>query len=105
MLAQTRRDLRSCAMDGLLATALGVFTFWLLPLTAPPRPFIATGLLSRLLLLERSLDFPSASFPSFHVLWPLLAARLYAGRGRARRLATGACALPIAASRATTRLP
>jgi prolipoprotein diacylglyceryltransferase len=36
--------------------------------------------LGRLLELDRAHDTPFCAFPSFHVFWPLLAARLWAGR-------------------------
>lgn len=76
--ARTKRDLRRFSLSGLVATALVTFLFLAVPLIAPPRPFEPHGFLGRLLAWERALDTPAAAFPSFHVLWALLAARLYA---------------------------
>ncbi|HVT57825.1 MAG TPA: prolipoprotein diacylglyceryl transferase family protein [Thermoanaerobaculia bacterium] len=98
LLAKNRRELRRFALQGLAATALGVFAFLLVPLVSPPRPFVPQGLLGRLLLWERQLDFPTAAFPSFHVFWAFLAAHLIAARGRGWRAAATAWAALIAVS-------
>ena len=82
--AKTSRDLREFSISGLLATALITFLFLTIPLVAPPRPFEPQGLLGRLLAWERALDTPAAAFPSFHVVWALLAARVYAAGTRGR---------------------
>ena len=62
---------------GLWATFIGGLCFLLFPIMATPRPFEASGLWGRLLLLERSADGPAAAFPAFHVIWAFLAAWLY----------------------------
>lgn len=78
--ARTRRDLREFSISGLAATALIILLFLAIPLVAPPRPFEPHGPFGKLLAWERSLDTPAAAFPSFHVVWALLAARVYASR-------------------------
>lgn len=82
--AKSERDLREFSISGLLATALITLLFLTIPLIAPPRPFEPQGLLGKMLAWERALDTPAAAFPSFHVIWALLAARVYAARTRAR---------------------
>jgi protein-S-isoprenylcysteine O-methyltransferase Ste14 len=78
--ARTGRDLREFSISGLAATALIILLFLTIPLIAPPRPFEPHGLFGKLLARERSLDTPAAAFPSFHVVWALLAAKVYAAR-------------------------
>lgn len=80
LVAKTKRDLRQFSISGLVATALVTLLFIAIPLIAPPRPFEPQGLLGRLLVWERALDTPAAAFPSFHVVWALLAAKVYAAR-------------------------
>lgn len=82
--AVSRADLRRFMVRGWAATALVVFLWLVLPVAAPPRPFEPQGPLGALLALERALDSPACAFPSFHVVWALLAAPVWAGRlGRA----------------------
>ncbi len=76
--ARRERDLRDFAIGGLLATAIGTLLFVTIPLIAPPRAFVPSSPLGGLLQWERSFDSAAAAFPSFHVLWALLAARLWA---------------------------
>lgn len=78
LLARRRSDLAAFATGGLLATAVVTLVFLTVPLAAPPRPFVPTTALGRLLALERELDSAAASFPSFHVTWALLSSRLLA---------------------------
>jgi protein-S-isoprenylcysteine O-methyltransferase Ste14/membrane-associated phospholipid phosphatase len=73
LLSVTSRQLRTFAVNGLVATAIIMFCFIMVPFIAPPRPFIPTGLFGKLLQLERTYDGPSAAFPSFHVVWSMLA--------------------------------
>jgi protein-S-isoprenylcysteine O-methyltransferase Ste14 len=80
LLGGTRRQLREFALSGLLATVLIILLFLTLPLIAPPRPFSPHSLLGKLLMWERAVDTAAAAFPSFHVAWGLIAARLYARR-------------------------
>jgi protein-S-isoprenylcysteine O-methyltransferase Ste14 len=73
-----KSDLRALVQMGLLATALGTVCFLLFPLVVRTRPFPAIGLWSQFLVVDRVIDGPAGAFPSFHVLWTFLAARLYA---------------------------
>ena len=80
LFAKTRSDLRRFSVRGLWTMAVAYPCFLTIPLIAPKRPFIPHGLPGRMLLWERSLDSPVAAFPSFHVIWSILAAQAYAGR-------------------------
>jgi hypothetical protein len=65
-----------------------VFPLYLaLPVVAPPRPFAPHGPLGWCLSLERRLDTPAEAFPSFHVIWALLAAETCAARSFVWRIA------------------
>jgi protein-S-isoprenylcysteine O-methyltransferase Ste14 len=75
--------LRRFAVNGLLATALVTFVYLVVPVVAPPKPFEGGGVLGRMLALERTMSHTVAAFPSFHVIWTLLAADAWsASRGR-----------------------
>ena len=102
LVARSRRDLRALAVRALLASAL-IFPLYLaLPLVSPPRPFTPEGPLGALLSWERSIDTPAAAFPSFHVVWALIAAEAWASRWPRHRWVFRALALFIAASCVTT---
>ena len=83
--AGSRRILRQFASSGLVATAVIVLLYLTVPLIAPPRPFTPHSWLGRILEHEREWDTPAAAFPSFHVVWAMLAARVYADRWRSLR--------------------
>lgn len=84
---RTRAAMRTFAVRALLAMAL-VFPLYLaLPFVAPPRPFVATSALGRVLALERAFDTESCALPSFHVVFALLLADALQTRARASRLA------------------
>jgi protein-S-isoprenylcysteine O-methyltransferase Ste14 len=100
--AVTRAELRRFMTRGWAATALVVLLWIVLPVAAPPRPFEPSGFPGALLAFERRMDSAACAFPSFHVVWALLAAHAWRGRlGRARVLA-GVWAAAIAASCVTT---
>jgi protein-S-isoprenylcysteine O-methyltransferase Ste14 len=77
LLAVSSRDLREFSFTGLIATGIGVLLFIVIPFIAPPREFIPRGFLGNLLMWERLHDTSAAAFPSFHVIWILLAVRIY----------------------------
>ncbi len=80
-LAATRsRDLRRFALGGIVATAIIIPLYLLLPLVAEAKPVPGEGLWQMLMALERQHDQPVTAFPSFHVVWACLAARFYAWR-------------------------
>jgi prolipoprotein diacylglyceryltransferase/protein-S-isoprenylcysteine O-methyltransferase Ste14 len=80
LVAGSRRVLREFAIRGGIATLLMPLLFVTLPLVSPPRPFGGGGAFGELLLLERSLDTPANAFPSYHVVWIVLAMTVYARR-------------------------
>ncbi len=77
LLPLSSRQLRAFAVDGLAATAFVVFCFLILPFVAVPRPHVPLGILGTLLDFERAHDGPVAAFPSFHVVWSMLAAAAF----------------------------
>lgn len=97
LFSRTKHNLRTFMLMGWWATAVGALSFFLFPLTAPPRPFHATTLWGELLLLERATDGATAAFPSFHVIWAFLAAWLYT-RSLAPKILWYGVAAVIAAS-------
>jgi membrane-associated phospholipid phosphatase/protein-S-isoprenylcysteine O-methyltransferase Ste14 len=102
LVAASARDLRRFAVRGLLAMAVVFPLFLVIPLIAVPRAFTPHSALGELLAWERALDIPGAAFPSFHVIWALLAAEVFAGRMPALRWVWRAWALLVAVSCVTT---
>jgi protein-S-isoprenylcysteine O-methyltransferase Ste14/membrane-associated phospholipid phosphatase len=102
LVARTRRDLRTFAVRGLGTMAVGFPLYLVIPLIAPPRPFVAQTALGRLLAWERALDGPEAAFPSFHVIWAVLAAEVFTKRWPALRWTWRGWAVLVAASCVTT---
>ena len=87
LLVPDRRALRDFALQGLLATGVVTLIYLTVPLVAPPRPFEGGGLAGQLLAWERSMAHTVAAFPSFHVIWALLAADAWSrGAGLWRRI-------------------
>jgi len=76
-LARTRRSLRQLTISAWFAMLL-VFPFYcFLPSVAPRRPLPSVNWMTSLLHLERTTYPPVAAFPSFHVIWTILVARLF----------------------------
>ncbi|MBI5084105.1 MAG: phosphatase PAP2 family protein, partial [Acidobacteria bacterium] len=101
-IARTKSDLRTFCVRALWAMVVAFPLYLVVPLVAPPRPFTATTLPGRLLAWERTLDGPGGAFPSFHVVWALLAAEVFARRWPRLRWLCYAWAALIAASCVTT---
>ena len=100
--AKTRSDLRSYSVRAWWTMLVAYPAFLLIPLIAPKRPFTPHTLPGRVLLWERTLDSPVAAFPSFHVIWAMLAAEVFARRWpRLKGLFYG-WAILVAASCVTT---
>jgi protein-S-isoprenylcysteine O-methyltransferase Ste14 len=78
LIAASRSDLRTFAVQGLWATAIVIPIYLLVPLIAPPRPVDGVGFWSSLMRLERAFDQPVTAFPAFHVIWAWFAARVWA---------------------------
>jgi prolipoprotein diacylglyceryltransferase len=80
LFARTRSDLRRFMVRALLAMSVAFLLYIILPLAAPQRPFAPQTTLGRLLAWERMFDNAAGAFPSFHVIWAMLAAQVYARR-------------------------
>jgi hypothetical protein len=102
LLAPTRPALRQFVLTGLIAT-LVVGVLWLsIPVVAVPRPFVPQTFWGRLLAGERAWSAHVAAFPSFHVLWALIAADTLRRRSRLWGAAAWSWAALITLSCATT---
>ncbi len=102
LVAPTQATLRRFALRGLFAMALVFPLFLAVPFIAPPRPFQPTSPFGALLQFERSIDTAACAFPSFHVVWAILAAGAFAAAWpRARPVAYG-WAAAVTASSVTT---
>lgn len=102
LLARERGVLRRFAVTGLVATAVIALIYVTVPVVAPPRPFVGGGLAGRLLALERTMANTVAAFPSFHVVWALLAAEAWAQTFPRARSAAWLWAAAISVSCVTT---
>jgi prolipoprotein diacylglyceryltransferase/protein-S-isoprenylcysteine O-methyltransferase Ste14 len=78
--ARTKRDLRKLMISGWTATAVIFPFYWLIPSSAPRRPIHDHDWTAWLLTFERDTYPPAAAFPSFHVLWAAIVARVYRPR-------------------------
>jgi prolipoprotein diacylglyceryltransferase/protein-S-isoprenylcysteine O-methyltransferase Ste14 len=101
-LAPTKRALREFAIQGGTAILLMVLFFIAVPFVAPPRPFAPSGWTGELLLFERGLDTPANAFPSYHVIWILLAVSLLAQRTPRVRLLWWGFGIAVSLSCITT---
>jgi hypothetical protein len=99
-IVRTKRVLRHMAITALFATATVTIIYLTVPLIAPPRPFHSASMLGWMLANEQAFNHTVAAFPSFHVLWALIAAAAWPA-GPRRRFAF-VWALLIAASCVTT---
>jgi prolipoprotein diacylglyceryltransferase len=102
LLVRRGRDLRHFAVAGLIATGVVTLIYLTVPVVAPPRPFVSDSLAGRMLSLERSMSHTVAAFPSFHVIWTILAAGAWAGSFPRFRLLIWIWAVAIAVSCLTT---
>ena len=98
----SRRVLREFSVAALAGTAIIILIFLTISIVAVPRPFLPHGFFGDLLQFERAKDTPAAAFPSFHVLWALLAAHVYACRFPSGKLLWWMWALLVSASCVTT---
>jgi membrane-associated phospholipid phosphatase/protein-S-isoprenylcysteine O-methyltransferase Ste14 len=102
LLAVSGQALRRFALRGLLAMGLIFPLYLLLPIFVPPRPFTPETPIGQLLLWERTPFSGIAAFPSFHVVWALIAASALAERGRWRKIFWWSWAVLVAISCVTT---
>jgi len=101
LLVRTRNELRSFSSRALLSMLLVFPLYLVVPLIAPPRPFVSAGTLGWWLNFQRGHDSAAAAFPSYHVIWAFLAATAI-GTNRRRRWLGKAWALLVSASCITT---
>jgi len=76
--------------------------YLLVPLVADAKPVVGDGFWNALLRLERAGDAPVTAFPSFHVVWTCIAARLFAARWPGTRGVWPAVVVVVAAACVTT---
>jgi len=94
--------LRRFAQRGIVASVFLFSLYLLLPCFVPPRPYSPTTAIGQLMLLERTRYSGAAAFPSFHVVWALIAAAALGKRGRASFVFWWAWAALVAVSCVTT---
>jgi len=99
---RTRRALRDVCVMGLLATAAVTFVYVTVPVIAPARPFEPRTIFGDALVIELTACDSVAAFPSFHVIWSLIAAYGWAGRSPAWGVAAWIWAAAIAITCVTT---
>lgn len=102
IVADSGRSLRRFAIGGIVATAIVIPLYLLVPLVAEAKPVPGEGFWQSLMALERYHDQPVTAFPSFHVVWAFLAASLYAARWPRLRVAWWLFAAAQAVSCVTT---
>ena len=85
LLVRSAPALRRFAQRSLVAMALIFPLYLLLPLYVPPRPFHPVGSIGTLLLWERTPYSGIGAFPSFHVVWALIAASALAEGARSKQ--------------------
>lgn len=102
LIASSGRALRRFALRGLIAMALLFPLYMFLPFFVPPRPFHSATALGQLLLWERTPYSGIAAFPSFHVVWALIAASTLAEGNRWKKIVWWTWAVLVAISCVTT---
>jgi len=101
-LIRTRDGMRKYILRGTIATLFVGSLYLLLPVFVPPRGFVPSTELGRLLALEREPFSGAAAFPSFHVVWACIVASVLGGEGRVRRWFWWVWAILVSASCITT---
>lgn len=102
VLIVSKDGLRRFAQRGLISMALIFPLYLLLPFFVPPRPFTSTTAIGTLLSWERVPYSGIEAFPSFHVVWALIAASVLAVGGRKRQIIWWTWAALVAVSCVTT---
>ena len=77
-----REVLKRFAVQGWLAMGVAFPIYWTLPTLAPRRDVLGQGVWPDLLRWEQAQYPPTAAFPSFHVLWSILAAKRLGRNGQ-----------------------
>jgi len=102
LLVVSGHALRRFAQRGLVAMALIFPLYLLLPFCVPPRPFASATPVGQLLLWERTPYSGIAAFPSFHIVWALIAASALCEGKLWKRFAWWSWAVLVAVSCITT---
>jgi len=102
LIANSSRSLRRFGISASLAMVIVFPIFLAFPFIAPTRPFDPRTFLGRLLAWERGFDSPAGALPSFHVIWAILAARVFEERWKSLRWLWRVWAGLIAVSCVTT---
>lgn len=102
LVVRTQRVLRDASVMGLIATAAVTFVYLTVPVIAPARPFEPRTIFGDALRLEVAMCDAVAAFPSFHVIWSMIAAHAWAARSRAWGVAGWGWAAVIAITCVTT---
>jgi membrane-associated phospholipid phosphatase/protein-S-isoprenylcysteine O-methyltransferase Ste14 len=102
LLASSGHALRRFAQRGLISMALIFPLYLFLPIFVPPRPYTSVTLIGKLLSWERTPYSGIAAFPSFHIVWALIAASALAVGGRWMKLVWWTWAVLVAVSCVTT---
>ncbi len=101
-LAYRASDLRRFATAGLIATAMIIPFYLLVPLTFEAKGVPEDSPWSWLLHLERAGDAPVTAFPAFHVVWTLIAADVLVARWPRARAFIAVFVVGVAVSCVTT---
>ena len=102
LVLRTQESLRRFALTGLVATVVVTLIYLTVPVVAPPRPFVEESFLGRMLAWERAMSHTVAAFPSFHVIWTLIAAEGWSRWSRKAGVVAWIWATLIAVSCVTT---
>ena len=102
LVALRQRHLRELALDALWSMAIVFPIYLLVPLVTEPRAVPGDGVFEWLMRAERTFESSAASFPAYHVVWTLIAARLYAARWAVMRWPMHGVVTAVAASTITT---
>jgi membrane-associated phospholipid phosphatase len=102
LLATSGFALRRFALQGLRAMAVIFPLYLLLPVYVPPRPFQPAGLIGTMLQMERTPFSATAAFPSFHVVWALIAASALADGSKGKKVLWWTWAVLVSLSCITT---
>ncbi|MDR2981129.1 MAG: prolipoprotein diacylglyceryl transferase [Puniceicoccales bacterium] len=91
-LTRSRRELHDWVRDSWWGTGFIGWCFLVFPFVAPVREFTAQSWMGEMILLDQANDTIACAFPSFHVMWAFLAARLW------KNLLGKTCAYAVAAA-------
>lgn len=77
LLKVPKRIVREFMIAGIIATVLGGIMFFTVPIIAPLRAFVPNDIFGEILVWERQYDGIGGAFPSFHVIWAIIALSAY----------------------------